>query len=104
MTDMDIKQRLDNLWAFLNEEGWYTKANTAYLAKEEIENLEKRSQEQSLQYLSDTGQLGERIGELTEVLEAVDAWVEDLGYYADEGAELAPVFKKVKAVLGRGYK
>ncbi len=57
-----------------------------------------------MQYLSDTGQLGERIGELTEVLEAVDAWVEDLGYYADEGAELVPVFKKVKAVLGKGYK
>lgn len=69
-----------------------------------IEELEAELKEQALQYLSDTGQLGERIGELTEVLEAVDAWVEDLGYYADEGAELAPVFKKVKAVLGRGYK
>ena len=45
-----------------------------------------------------------RIEELTEVLEEVDAWVEDLGYYADEGAELVPVFKKVKAVLGKGYK
>jgi hypothetical protein len=46
----------------------------------------------------------DRIEELTEVLEAVDAWVEDLGYYADDGAELVPVFKKVKAVLGKGYK
>ena len=69
-----------------------------------IEELEAELKEQSLQYLSDTGQLGERIGELTEVLEEVDAWVEDLGYYADEGAVLAPVFKKVKAVLGKGYK
>lgn len=69
-----------------------------------IEELEAELKEQAMQYLSDTGQLGERIGELTEVLGAVDAWVEDLGYYADEGAELAPVFKKVKAVLGRGYK
>ena len=46
----------------------------------------------------------ERIEELESVLEAVDAWVEGLGYYADEGAELVPVFKKVKAVLGKGYK
>jgi hypothetical protein len=69
-----------------------------------IEELEAELKEQALQYLSDTGQLGERIGELTGVLEAVDAWVEDLGYYADEGAELVPVFKRVKAVLGRGYK
>ena len=46
----------------------------------------------------------DRIEELESVLEEVDAWVEGLGYYADEGAELVPVFKKVKAVLGKGYK
>lgn len=69
-----------------------------------IEELKAELKEQAMQYLSDTGQLGERIGELTAVLEQVDAWVEDLGYYADEGAELVPVFKKVKAVLGKGYK
>ena len=86
--------------------GWpiSTAANVMRDAADRIEELEAELKEQAMQYLSDTGQLGERIGELTEVLEAVDAWVEDLGYYADEGAELAPVFKKVKAVLGRGYK
>ena len=69
-----------------------------------IEELEAELKEQAMQYLSDTGQLGERIGELTEVLEAVDAWVDDLAPYADFEAEPAPVFKKVKAVLGKGYK
>ncbi len=78
--------------------------NRVRCASEPVEDLQAELKEQAMQYLSDTGQLGERIGELTEVLEAVDAWVEDLGYYADEGAELVPVFKKVKAVLGKGYK
>jgi len=73
-------------------------------AAERIEELEAELKKQALQYLSDTGELGERVGELTEILEAVDAWVEGLGYYADEGAELVPVFKRVKAVLGKGYK
>jgi hypothetical protein len=73
-------------------------------AAERIEELEAELKKQALQYLSDTGELGERVGELTEILEEVDAWVEGLGYYADEGAELVPVFKRVKAVLGKGYK
>ncbi len=73
-------------------------------AADRIEELEAELKKQALQYLSDTGELGERVGELTEILEAVDAWVEGLGYYADEGAELVPVFKRVKAVLGKGYK
>ena len=76
--------------------------STAEQAADRIEELEAELKEQALQYLSDTGQLGERIGELTEVLEEVDAWVEGLGYYADEGTELVPVFKKVKAILGKG--
>jgi len=45
-----------------------------------------------------------RVEELTSVLEEVDAWVDETGYYADDGAVLVPVFKKVKAVLGKGYK
>ena len=73
-------------------------------AADRIEELEAELKEQALQYLSDTGQLGERVGELTKVLEEVDAWVDDLFPYADFEAEPAPVFKKVKAVLGRGYK
>ena len=45
----------------------------------------------------------DRIEELEAVLQEVAAWVEGLGYYADEGAILVPVFKKVEAVLGKGY-
>ena len=44
-----------------------------------------------------------RIEELEAVLQEVATWVEDLGYYVDDGAVLVPVFKKVKAVLGKGY-
>jgi prefoldin subunit 5 len=47
--------------------------------------------------------VADRIEELEAVLQEVDAWVEDLGYYADDGAVLVPVFKKVKSVLGKGY-
>ena len=71
-------------------------------ALEKVEELEAELKKQALQYLSDTGQLGERVGELTAVLEEVDAWVDETGYYADDGAVLVPVFKKVKAVLGKG--
>ena len=46
----------------------------------------------------------DRIQELEAVLKEVNTWVDGLGYYADDGAVLVPVFKKVKAVLGRGYK
>lgn len=42
---MDVKEdslqtRLDNLWALLEEEGYYTKANTVVIAKERIQYLE----------------------------------------------------------------
>lgn len=95
----DIKQRLDNLQAFLNEEGWYTKANTAYLAKEKIIELEAQIREDALQYLSDTGQLDDRVAELTQALQAVNAWIDGLEMYADPQHEPAPVFKTVKQVL-----
>jgi predicted trehalose synthase len=72
-------------------------------AADRIEELEAEVKEQALQYLSDTGQLGERVGELIKVLEEVDNWVDGVGVVF-EMAELVPVFKKVKAVLGRGYK
>ena len=45
----------------------------------------------------------DRIEELEAVLQEVEAWVDDVGYYADDGAVLVPVFKKVKAALGKGY-
>ena len=45
----------------------------------------------------------DRLDELEAVLREVDAWVEDTGYYADDGAVLVPVFRKVKAALGKEY-
>ena len=45
----------------------------------------------------------DRLDELEAVLQEVAAWVDDVGYYADDGAVLVPVFKKVKAALGKGY-
>lgn len=36
----DLKDRLDSLWAMLEEEGFYTKANTVVSAKNRIEELE----------------------------------------------------------------
>jgi len=67
---------------------------------EELEDLVRRHKHA----LHKIDNLIERVGELTAVLEAVDAWVDETGYYADDGAVLVPVFKKVKAVLGKGYK
>jgi hypothetical protein len=37
----DLVKRLDNLWAMLEEEGYYVKANTVTLAKDRIEQLER---------------------------------------------------------------
>lgn len=45
----------------------------------------------------------DRIDELEAVLQEVDAWVDDTALYADDGAVLVPVFRKVKAALGKGY-
>ncbi len=44
MSDVLIK-RLDNLWAMLEEEGFYVKANTVVLAKNYIEQLERERDE-----------------------------------------------------------
>ena len=38
----DLAKRLDNLWSMLEEEGFYTKANTVTLAKSHIEALEAK--------------------------------------------------------------
>lgn len=36
----DLVKRLDNLWSMLEDEGFYTKANTTILAANRIEELE----------------------------------------------------------------
>lgn len=38
----DLTLRLHNLWVMLEEEGYYTKANTVELAKSRIEGLEAK--------------------------------------------------------------
>ena len=38
----DLVKRLDNLWSMLEDEGFYTKANTSILAANRIEELERR--------------------------------------------------------------
>jgi hypothetical protein len=43
-TTDEILKRLENLYTALNDEGWYTKANTAYLAIEEIKRLQRESE------------------------------------------------------------
>ena len=43
--------------------------------------------------------LEERVKELEGVLQEVDAWVEDLGVYADPSYQPAPIFFKVREAL-----
>ena len=38
----DLVKRLDNLWSKLEDEGFYTKANTSILAANRIEELEAK--------------------------------------------------------------
>ena len=44
----DLTLRLHNLWAMLEEEGYYTKANTVELAINRIEGLEAKLAEYNL--------------------------------------------------------
>ena len=46
-------------------------------------------------------QAADRIEKLEAVLREVDAWIEDLGPYTQEGHEPATVFKRVKEVLNK---
>ena len=55
----DLVKRLDNLWSMLEDEGFYTKANTAILAKDRIEELEAK---------------------LAKAMEIIQAYWEDEGY------------------------
>jgi hypothetical protein len=45
MSDDDLMKRLDNLWKMLEDEGYYTKANTVMLAKQRIEELETNTKD-----------------------------------------------------------
>ena len=75
-----------------------------YVRADRIEELEKALTEKMLSELSALGQAQEayeRQLELEAVLSDVDAWVDDLGMYAQEGPEPATVFKRVKEVLNK---
>ena len=39
-----VKERLESLYKFLDEEGWHVRANTVALALEYIEELEKENE------------------------------------------------------------
>lgn len=39
----EVKERAENLCKFLDEEGWYVKANTVYLLMKAIELLEEQA-------------------------------------------------------------
>lgn len=42
MKDKELEGRLNNLWSMLEEEGYYTKANTVWLALQRINELEQK--------------------------------------------------------------
>ncbi len=71
MTDDDLVKRLDNLWAMLEEDGHYVKANTVTLAKERIEALTAK-----VKLMDDLDVInGEKIEALTkERDEALNQW------------------------------
>jgi hypothetical protein len=66
MSDYLVK-RLDNLWSMLEDEGFYTKANTAILAKDRIEELEAK---------------------LAKAMEIIQAYGEDEGYIPRRVADI----------------
>jgi hypothetical protein len=63
----DLVKRLDNLWSMLEDEGFYTKANTAILAKDRIEELEAK---------------------LAKAVEIIEAYGEDEGYVPHRVADI----------------
>ena len=50
---------------------------------------------------ADALQAAARIEELEDTLRAVDAWINDLGIYAQDGHEPAAAFKRFKEVLSK---
>ena len=69
----NLVERLRN-WEKVYDEDYYEPDGSLYIeAAKRIEELEEEIKELSMQYLSDTGQLGERVGELTTILEEVGA-------------------------------
>jgi len=84
------------------------------------EELEAQIKKDALQYLSDTGQMGETIGDLTRrhehalrkidvledqvakalrALEVTDQWLRDLDMYANPDYHLAPSLQQVRETL-----
>lgn len=71
-----------------------------------IKELEAQVKEDALQYLSDTGQMGETIGDLKdqlakaiEALRITDKWLRELDMYASPDYHLVPSLQKVRDTL-----
>lgn len=77
MSDKELIARLNNLYAMLEEEGYYTKANTVSLVIDHIEKLEEEKRELVLQSLADSGQAQEAYAEVVRLKEGIQkaiAW------------------------------
>ena len=100
----DLTNRLNSLWSMLEEEGYYTKANTAMLARNRIEELEaKLAKPRSLcqgKYLAC------RIEELeAKLAKAVELALEECPYIDGTGAYLDWWFeRRVTLAKLKGYK
>jgi predicted RNase H-like nuclease (RuvC/YqgF family) len=94
--------------------------DTADAAIEEVRRLEARIKEDALQYLSDTGQMGDTIDDLTRrhthalhkidvleeqlaktihALQLTEQWFQELGMYTNPEDTLAPALQVVRTTL-----
>lgn len=71
MTNGELTARLNNLYAMLEEEGHYTKANTVSLVIDHIEKLEEEKRELALQSLASLGQAQEAYAEVVRLREGI---------------------------------
>ena len=107
----NLVERLRN-WEKVYDEDYYEPDGSLYIeAAKRIEELEEEIKELSMQYLSDTGQLGERVGELTTALEevvagkrftmteqndwAVTMWSDTLKEISNKGDSLMDIYDSV---------
>ena len=63
----DLVKRLDNLWAMLEEEGFYTKAATVTLARNRIEEMEAKLAAREKLVLALAGDKIDLVSELADV-------------------------------------
>lgn len=71
MSDKELTARLNNLYAMLEEGGYYTSANTVSLVIDHIEKLEEEKREFALQSLASLGQAQEAYAEVVRLREGI---------------------------------